>query len=99
MGGLSQAMPSQRTCLLVLGMHRAGTSAITRILNLMGAELPKQLVGALPGNEAGHWEPERLVLLHDQMLAEAGSSWRDLRPFDPAQLPADRLEHYKTMIR
>jgi glycosyltransferase involved in cell wall biosynthesis len=99
MGDLSQAMPSPRTCLLVLGMHRSGTSAITRILNLMGAELPKQLVGALPGNEAGHWEPERLVLLHDQMLAEAGSSWRDLRPFDPAQLPADRLEHYKTMIQ
>ena len=99
MGDLSQTMLSQRTCLLVLGMHRSGTSAITRILNLMGAELPKQLLGALPDNEAGHWEPERLVLLHDQMLAEAGSSWRDLRPFDPAQLPADRLEHYKTMIQ
>jgi glycosyltransferase involved in cell wall biosynthesis len=99
MGDLSQATPSPRTCLLVLGMHRSGTSAITRILNLMGAELPKQLVGALPGNEAGHWEPERLVLLHDQMLAEAGSSWRDLRPFDPTRLTADRLEHYKTMIQ
>ncbi len=99
MGELSQRMPSQRTCLLVLGMHRSGTSAITRILNLMGAALPKQLIGALPGNEAGHWEPERLVLLHDQMLAEAGSSWRDLRPFDLTQLTAGRLEHYKTMIQ
>jgi hypothetical protein len=99
MSGSPQAMPRQRTCLLILGMHRSGTSAITRILNLMGAELPKQLVGALPGNEAGHWEPERLVLLHDQMLAEAGSSWRDLRPLDLAQLSADRREYYKSMIR
>ncbi len=99
MSGPPPAMPGQRTCLLVLGMHRSGTSAITRILNLMGAELPKQLLGALPGNEAGHWEPERLVLLHDRMLAEAGSSWRDLRPLEPAQLSADRLEHYKTMIK
>ena len=89
----------QRTCLLVLGMHRSGTSAFTRILNLMGAELPKQLVGALPGNEAGHWEPERLVVLHDQMLAEAGSSWRDLRPLDLAELSTDRLAYYKSMIR
>jgi hypothetical protein len=80
-------------------MHRSGTSAITRILNLMGADLPKQLVGALPGNEAGHWEPKRLVLLHDQMLAEAGSSWRDLRPLDLAQLAADRVAYYKSMIR
>ena len=68
------------------------------ILNLMGAELPKQLLGASPDNEAGHWEPERLVSLHDQMLAEAGSSWRDLRPLDLAQLSADRLEYYKSMI-
>ena len=77
MSDFPQAMPSQRTCLLVLGMHRSGTSAITRIFNLMGAEPPKQLLDAGPSNEAGHWEPERLVLLHDQMLEEAGSSWRD----------------------
>jgi hypothetical protein len=94
-----QALPGQRTCLLILGMHRSGTSAVTRILNLMGAELPKQLVGPTPDNEEGHWEPERLVLLHDQMLAEAGSSWRDLRSLDLAQLSADRLEHYKSAIR
>ena len=84
MSDSSEEIFGQRTCLLVLGMHRSGTSAFTRILNLMGAKLPKQLIGALPGNEAGHWEPERLVLLHDQMLAEAGSSWRDLRPLDLA---------------
>ena len=99
MSGPSQPIADQRTCLLILGMHRSGTSAITRILNLMGAELPKQLLGALPGNEAGHWEPERLVLLHDQMLAEAGSSWRDLRPLDLARLSADRLAYYKSMIQ
>ncbi len=99
MSEFPQTMPGQRTCLLVLGMHRSGTSAVTRILNLMGAELPKQLLGALPGNEAGHWEPERLVLLHDQILAEAGSSWRDLRPLDLARLSADRLEYYKSTIQ
>jgi glycosyltransferase involved in cell wall biosynthesis len=92
-------MGGPRTCLLILGMHRSGTSAITRILNLMGAELPKQVLGAKPGNEAGHWEPERLVLLHDQMLAEAGSSWRDLRALDLARLSADRLAYYKLTIQ
>ena len=66
---------------------------------MMGAELPKQLLGAKPGNDAGHWEPERLVLLHDQMLTEAGSSWRDLRPLDLAQLSAGRLAHYRLMIQ
>jgi hypothetical protein len=90
---------SQRTCLLILGMHRSGTSAITRICNLMGAELPRQLVAAGPSNEAGHWESERLVFLHDQMLAEAGSSWRDLRTLDLTRLSEDRLAYYKSAIR
>jgi hypothetical protein len=99
MNGSLQAAHGDRTCLLILGMHRSGTSAITRVLNLMGAELPKQMVGAKLGNESGHWEPEQLVLLHDQMLTEAGSSWRDLRPLDLAQLSGDRLAHYKSTIQ
>jgi hypothetical protein len=94
-----QAVHVDRTCLLILGMHRSGTSAITRVLNLMGAELPKQMVGAKLGNESGHWEPEQLVLLHDQMLTEVGSSWRDLRPLDLAQLSGDRLAHFKLNIQ
>jgi hypothetical protein len=99
MNGSLQAAHGDRTCLLILGMHRSGTSAITRVLNLMGAELPKQMVGAKLGNESGHWEPEQLVLLHDQMLTEAGSSWRDLRPLDLAQLSGDRLAHYISTIQ
>jgi hypothetical protein len=99
MGCLPQSISGQRTCLLILGMHRSGTSAITRICNLMGAELPKQLVAAGPSNEAGHWEPERLVFLHDQMLAEVGSSWRDLRTLDLTRLNEDRVAYYKSAIR
>jgi hypothetical protein len=99
MKGSLQAVHDDRTCLLILGMHRSGTSAITRVLALMGAELPKQMVGAKLGNESGHWEPEQLVLLHDQMLTEVGSSWRDLRPLDLAQLSGDRLTHFKTNIQ
>lgn len=80
----------RRNCLLVLGMHRSGTSAITRILSLMGAALPQNIMGAGIGNESGHWEPQRLVDLHDRMLAEAGSSWDDWRAFDTTWLPFAR---------
>lgn len=89
-----------RTCILVLGMHRSGTSALTRVLSLLGAALPQNILGAGEGNETGHWEPERLVHLHDQMLAEAGSSWDDWRRLNlQAQLPAERLDRYKSEIR
>jgi glycosyltransferase involved in cell wall biosynthesis len=79
-------------------MHRSGTSALTRILNLLGAALPKHLIGANPSNATGHWEPERLVVLHDRMLAEAGSRWDDWRAFDPTSLGAARLSHYRAEI-
>lgn len=87
-----------RTCILILGMHRSGTSALTRVLNLMGAALPKNLVPAGRGNETGHWEPAKLAALNDGMLAEAGSSWNDWRKFDLLALPPERRNHYKEEI-
>ena|SRR5947208_908120 len=88
-----------RSCILMLGMHRSGTSALTRVLNLLGAALPRHLMDAHSTNEAGHWEPERLVNLHDQMLAEAGSRWDDWRKLDLGVLPPERLDFYKSEIR
>lgn len=88
-----------RQAILVLGMHRSGTSALTRVLSLLGAALPKHVMPPAAGNnEAGFWEPERLTFLHDQMLAESGSRWDDWRAFDPAALPPERMQHYKAEI-
>ncbi|CAN7645440.1 glycoside hydrolase family 99-like domain-containing protein [Mesorhizobium sp. LjRoot246] len=94
----TKSKAAKRTCIMVLGMHRSGTSALTRAINLLGAELPKNLLGANPSNPAGHWEPARLIELHDQMLAEAGSSWDDWRSFDSSDLGASRLRFYKAEI-
>jgi len=70
-----------QTMILVLGMHRSGTSALTRLLNLHGATLPEALIGPAPENQTGHWEPETLVSLNDEILAAAGRSWQDPRAF------------------
>lgn len=68
-----------RRAVLVLGMHRSGTSAFTRVLSLLGADLPAALQPPDVGNELGFWEPAELVVIHDEMLAAAGSSWDDYR--------------------
>ena len=88
-------MEPRQTCIFVLGMHRSGTSALTRALALRGADLPRTVMGAGPGNETGHWEPEKLVRLHDALLGEAGSAWDDYRqlrldPPSPFADPAGR---------
>ncbi len=92
------AVKSKRTCLLVLGMHRSGTSALTRVLSIMGAALPKMLMGINKGNDTGHWEPQALVNYHDKMLAELGSNWDDWRPLELGSLPVKRRDDIKTEI-
>lgn len=93
-----KAKAAKRTCIMVLGMHRSGTSALTRAINLLGAELPKDSIPADSNNANGYWEPTRLTLLNDQMLIEAGSRWDDWRPFDPDSLSTSRAEFYKAEI-
>lgn len=88
----------RRTCLIILGMHRSGTSALTRVMSLLGAGLPKNVLGATNANASGHWEPERLVALHDQMLGEAGSSWDDFRSFNLDALSPARASQFRTAI-
>ena len=74
---------SARTAVLVLGMHRSGTSALTRVLNLLGVDLGESLLPAHADNEAGYWEHEEIVLVHDRLLAALGTAWDD-----PTPLPA-----------
>jgi hypothetical protein len=61
-------------------MHRSGTSALTRVLNLLGAGLPLNLLPADEHNAAGYWESCDLVFIHDEMLQAAGTSWQDTGP-------------------
>jgi hypothetical protein len=64
-----------RQALIVLGMHRSGTSALTRVLGLCGAALPRHQMVAHGSNPLGHWEPQPIVDAHDRFLAEVGTGW------------------------
>lgn len=79
-----------RTCIVVLGMHRSGTSALTRVLNFMGSTLPRNTMGAGIGNETGHWEPQRLYEYNERLLSDLGSSWHDWRPLELTRLTPDQ---------
>jgi hypothetical protein len=63
--------------LFVLGMARSGTSALTRVLSLCGGTLPAGLVGAMPDNPLGHWEPRAANVLNEAILHRHGSHMFD----------------------
>jgi len=68
--------PSTAPGIVVLGMHRSGTSAVCRILNLLGADLgPGDDLLRDYDNPAGHWESRALVACNDRILAGYGRSW------------------------
>ncbi len=69
----------KRICLIVVGMHRSGTSSVARVLSLLGAQLPKNILGVAPGNERGHWEPQPLIAFNEATLEKLGSRWDDWR--------------------
>lgn len=94
-----RSMPAYRTAVLVLGMHRSGTSAIARIVNFLGAAMPRHLVPASQSNPRGHWESSVLVGLHEQLLAELDSSWDDWRAPGSRWKDGDIATSYASRIR
>ena len=60
----------------MLGMHRSGTSAATRVINLLGAATCVAGDTARgPWNPTGLWESRTLNHLDDKLLEEMGRSW------------------------
>ena len=88
-----------RRAVLVLGMHRSGTSALARSLNLCGAALPEELVEAAADvNATGFWESRAMLALHDEILEAAGGSWHDLRELDAGWFASDAARALRTRL-
>lgn len=68
------------TAILVLGMHRSGTSAVSGVLHCLGVSLGQTVSGAGPSNPRGYFENTRVVMLHEELLGALGSAWDDPRP-------------------
>src|SRR5690349_3871672 len=75
-----------RTAYLVLGMHRSGTSAVTQLLSLAGARLPRNLMPGDEHNAQGYFEPWRIATFNDERLRAAGSAWDDVFAFPCPEL-------------
>jgi len=75
--------PPTRRAFVVVGMHRSGTSAMARVLSLLGSTLPERLMVPEAHNPAGFWEPQAVADLNDEILAAGDSEWDDVFAFRP----------------
>src|SRR5262245_8114748 len=82
--------------LFVLGMHRSGTSGVTRLLNMAGAYFGPEGIsnGADQGNPRGYWERRDVRAACDGLLRESGFDWWKLAGFSLDDIPDDaRARH------
>ena len=75
--------------LLLLGMHRSGTSAVARALNLCGAWAgkPDDLTGANIENPWGFWERRDVRHICDELLRSMGGDWWKVAQLDVSSVP------------
>ena len=72
---------------VVLGMHRSGTSVITRALQVLGVDLGGNLLAPLKGdNDKGFWEDVEVNSLNIELLKALGEDWHTLCPLEAEDL-------------
>jgi hypothetical protein len=75
-----------RRALIVLGMHRSGTSAVTGAAIRLGFAPPRSPLAPTQDNPTGFHEPSAVVALNDMFLRFLGCTWHDCLSFDPARV-------------
>lgn len=82
--------------IVVLGMHRSGTSAITRGLQALDVNLGEQLMPPVENNnDKGFFEDIEVNKLNIELLNAMDSDWDDVSVIPSTALGQERLAQYK----
>lgn len=85
----------RKTLVVVLGMHRSGTSAITRGLQVLGVELGNRLMAPTLGvNDKGFFEDLDVNALNDALLKAIDRIWHTLTPISASELFDEKNAHF-----
>jgi hypothetical protein len=75
----------EKPIVVVIGMHRSGTSLCSHVLSALGIDMVSE-VSPAPDNAKGHWERWEIMRLQDQILDFFNRSY--FGPFHDFPLPA-----------
>lgn len=88
------------TGVAVVGMHRSGTSAVTRAINLLGVPLGRaDDIYSAQDNPSGHWESRTLCALNDVILRTFGGFDMAMPQMPRSWLQSRRAEHFRGVMR
>lgn len=83
--------------IVVLGMHRSGTSALAGLLRLMGlwAGEEDDLPPADEHNPAGYWEHRGVWSVDEAILQTLGASWSEIADLDLSRLGEEARARFR----
>ena len=87
-----------KLALIVLGMHRSGTSMLSGLLNELDLYLGDQLLEASKDNIKGYFENKAIVLENDSFLISLGLDWSNSLKFSN-NIPGYLIDSYKQKIK
>jgi len=90
---------SGRRMLLVLGMHRSGTSAVAGTLSHLGVDFSARLIAAAEDNPKGFFEHEDIWQLDQDILEKLGSQWDDPLPLPEGWLDSGAVREAQPQLR
>ena len=83
--------PFTRKAILVIGMHRSGTSALTRGLEVLGVNLGSRLRSPRIENPKGFWEDLDFNAINTDVLQAIGIEWHTPDRVNPTALDSPAL--------
>jgi O-antigen biosynthesis protein len=96
---MTEHQPGTSHGIIILGMHRSGTSAVTRGVQALGADLGGEFLAPRFDNPTGYWENKSIVELHDRLLAQFGMTWEDPGLIDDSLWSSAVVKLYAAEIR
>ena len=80
---------TDKKVIVVLGMHRSGTSVVTRGLQVLGVDLGTRLLAAEQGvNDKGFWEDMDITAFDVDLLCALGHDWHSFAPLQQVSFKA-----------
>ena len=72
----------------ITGMHRSGSSALSRAMSTLGIDHSDNLMRASEDNVKGYWEDEDFVTFNDDLLRQTGQLWDEPKLINPEEFIA-----------
>jgi len=93
-------MTKKSKAICIIGMHRSGTSTVSRSINLLGAYLGEDtdFVTPLSDNPEGYWELSDIVNFHGRLLDQMKKSWDTAIPLPDKWHESEKVKPFRNEL-